>query len=190
MIEQLAEEVHVWVAGIETDFAEGGRCMLLSDHERDRRRRLGEPARLQFVLSRAVLRSVLAQYWPEEPKDIPLSTGCAHCGDPSHGKPALEIPPESRPFSFSLSRTHGRVLVAVARHEVGVDVERVDQDFDVQRAAPLVLGDGDRPVCGVHAFYALWTSKEAYLKGLGLGLVREPCSISFLPDQRTGWPRR
>lgn len=67
-----------------------------------------------------------------------------------HGKPRLAAPDGG--LAFNLSHSGSLALVAVARREVGVDVERI-------RAK--------RPV----DFYRRWADREARVKCLGTGLT-------------------
>jgi 4'-phosphopantetheinyl transferase len=89
------------------------------------------------------------------------------------------------PPSFSLAHTAGLAVLAVARVEVGVDIERIAGP-DVLEAARLALSDDERarmadwaPGDAPAAFLDLWTRKEAYLKGIGLGIVRDPRLVTF-----------
>src|SRR5207237_9401676 len=63
---------------------------------------------------------------------------------------------------FSISDSGDLALVAIARREVGVDLERVRRRPVAARAAPL----------GTRAFFERWTRFEATGKALGTGLLR------------------
>jgi phosphopantetheinyl transferase len=63
---------------------------------------------------------------------------------------------------FSVSDSGDLALVAIARREVGVDVEQIRERPAAARAAPL----------GTRAFFERWTSIEATGKALGTGLAR------------------
>lgn len=93
------------------------------------------------------------------------------------GKPAL-TPVQASWLRFSSSHSADLVVIAVANGvEVGVDVEGVDRRFPTDKVAKRffsaaeladlrALSDQER----VATFFAIWTRKEAYLKGLGIGI--------------------
>ncbi|GAA1510537.1 4'-phosphopantetheinyl transferase family protein [Nocardioides humi] len=103
---------------------------------------------------------------------------CPGCGEP-HGRPRAE----GAGVEFSLSHTPGQVLVAVADAAVGVDVERHPDDpvalakllhpqewEEIDAAARGTLDGGRATV----RFTRAWSRTEAYLKGIGIGLGRDP----------------
>ncbi|MDQ6525852.1 4'-phosphopantetheinyl transferase superfamily protein [Nocardioides sp. LHD-245] len=103
---------------------------------------------------------------------------CPGCGEP-HGRPRAE----GAGVEFSLSHTPGQVLVAVADVAVGVDVERHPDDpvalakllhpresEEIEAAAQGTLDGGRATV----RFTRAWSRTEAYLKGIGIGLGRDP----------------
>ncbi|MEU1037895.1 4'-phosphopantetheinyl transferase family protein [Streptomyces sp. NPDC005551] len=129
-----------------------------------------------YVVAHAALRSVLSVLLGIRAEALPLMREpCAGCGGP-HGRPALR----TAGVHFSLSHSGDLVMVALAPAPVGVDVEGL-------ATAQAVLG----AQCALHpaearelarlpaherpaAFTRAWVRKEAYLKGLGTGLVRDP----------------
>ncbi|MCX6398574.1 MAG: 4'-phosphopantetheinyl transferase superfamily protein [Propionibacteriales bacterium] len=103
---------------------------------------------------------------------------CPGCGEP-HGRPRAE----GADVEFSLSHTPGQVLVAIADVPLGVDVERHPDDpvglsgllhpretAEIEAAAHGTLDGGRATV----RFTRAWSRTEAYLKGLGIGLGRDP----------------
>ncbi|MEO1087073.1 MAG: 4'-phosphopantetheinyl transferase superfamily protein [Acidobacteriota bacterium] len=124
--------------------------------ERDRRR---------FVRSHAALRGILARYAEAAPAELRFEAN-------EHGKPRLvgEGP------RFNLSHSGEWALVAVSTDcEVGVDLE-VERELEYLPAARLVFHDDE--VAQLEEardrlrddFFECWVRREAYLKGLGLGL--------------------
>lgn len=77
-------------------------------------------------------------------------------------------------FQFNISHTASMVILAVSLNSrVGIDVEKV-KDINLYEIENLFtpqelkeISDSKRPN---DSFYALWTMKEAILKGIGLGL--------------------
>jgi 4'-phosphopantetheinyl transferase len=95
------------------------------------------------------------------------------------GKPHLAGGAGARSLRFNLAHADDLALVAVARgREVGVDVEREHPeraDLDVARrmfAPPEAQALAALPPrLRARAFFTLWTIREAYAKGTGLGLA-------------------
>ena len=155
---------------------------LLSGEERARRQGLVfDRDRRDFLVARALLRTVLAGYTGGTPSDLRLVTG-------RHGRPELACPGgEPQPPRFSLAHTEGLMALAVTRgRAVGLDVEsrgnahhldgQAGQFLAVRERATLAgLPSGerlDRPV-------ELWTLKEAYSKAQGLGMGLPFRSVAF-----------
>jgi 4'-phosphopantetheinyl transferase len=82
-------------------------------------------------------------------------------------------------LEFSLSHTPGQVLVAIADVPVGVDVERhADDPVSLSRLlhpreTAEIVGTSD-PEEAALRFTRAWSRTEAYLKGIGIGLGRDP----------------
>jgi len=145
---------------------------LLSAEERQRHARFAFARdRHRFLVSRALLRSVLSHYAPVEPSDWVFRAG-------PFGKPELAGPGPA-PVKFNLSHTRGLAVCAVARGaQLGVDAERIDpararlelarRYFAPQETALLEGADETRRA---ELFFRLWTLKEAFLKARGTGLA-------------------
>src|SRR5689334_9960692 len=97
---------------------------------------------LDSVTSRWALREILGRYLGLPGEELRFETG-------EYGKPRLADPEGE--LAFNLSHSGSLALVAVARHEVGVDVERIRPK---------------RPA----DFYRRWAEREARVKCLGTGL--------------------
>ena len=120
------------------------------------------------------------------------------------GKPALAADCASSGLRFNISRTRGCVACAIARDEVGVDVEASDRlmDFDIAKRffAPeeARLVQSAPPDRRTSVFFRFWTLKEAFIKATGEGLRRPLDSFSFTFDpvrivfhpERADTPRR
>jgi 4'-phosphopantetheinyl transferase len=140
----------------------------LSADERVRHARLRQPDdRDRFVVAHALLRILLGRRLGVPPAAVALT---------DTGKPRLAGP--SRGHEFSLSHSGRRVVVAIAASTpVGVDVERVSDDRDLDVLIERVLGAGERSaLAGLvgparrEAFYRCWVRKEATVKATGHGL--------------------
>ncbi|MDF9816264.1 4'-phosphopantetheinyl transferase superfamily protein [Streptomyces sp. SPB162] len=122
------------------------------------------------------LRLLLGAHLGRAPRDVTLvREDCPGCGGP-HGRPAVE----GGGVHFSLSHSGSVALLAFAATPVGVDVETVPSADAVADIAAVLhraeiaeleaLEPPERPA----AFARAWVRKEAYLKGLGIGLGRDP----------------
>src|SRR5262245_34535275 len=166
-----ADEVHIW--RLMTDDLPDAAALavraLLSKDELARMNVFGhERDRALFLWSRGLMRSVLASY---------LRCTCADIryGANEFGKPVMA----EHSLRFNLTHTRGAIAFAVSRERnVGIDIEererRVDyvglakRFFAPQEAQHIQsLSEADRSA----AFFAIWTLKEAYVKGLGRGLT-------------------
>lgn len=161
---------------------------LLSPAERERYERfiVPEPAE-EFLVGRALLRSILGAYLGAKPQEIQLRLG-------PYGKPALAESKSS--IDFSLAHSQGLVACALARNcELGLDVEYLrtaDEALDLaerffERWEFIELSRLP-PRVRSFRFFQYWTLKEACLKALGTGLKipLDHFSFEFRPD---GTPR-
>ncbi|MFL5819847.1 MAG: 4'-phosphopantetheinyl transferase family protein [Solirubrobacteraceae bacterium] len=167
-----AGEVHVWVADLRVD--RGRRQQLerhLSPDERARAARFRRQSdRDRFVAARGLLREVLADRLGLPPDRVEMTAT-------ETGKPRLAS--ASGDLRFNASRSGERAAFALASaREVGVDVELVRDDLDVDTVARRALSPAELrawtqlPAAGrAAAFFAAWARKEAYAKGRGEGLA-------------------
>jgi len=144
---------------------------LLDPAERERAGRMRAPgARAAFVQTRVALRRALARLLERPPAAVPISLD-------ANGKPRLTADAGLPDLRFSVAHTRGLALCALALdRELGVDVEWRGRDLPWQDMAATAFSlaeqealaalpeDARRP-----GFYAGWTRKEAWLKGLGTG---------------------
>lgn len=150
----------------------------LRGDERARAARIRRPGgRARFIAGRVVLRELLARCAGEVPPDAPLIAS-------STGKPRLAGPGAP---SFSISHAGDVVLVALARAEVGVDVETPRPGLDPLALARRWLGvpaaehlAALEPDARPAGFLALWTRHEATVKCRGVGLAGDPTEADGL----------
>jgi 4'-phosphopantetheinyl transferase len=143
----------------------------LSEKERERAKRFHfEVDRRRFVLSRGNLRRRLAQELCREERDISFRIGEA-------GKPELSHPAGTGLF-FNVSHSGALVLFALARRQVGVDVEQWRDGVNVRQLAQRFYSEVEweelRRLEGSEqeeAFFRCWTRKEAIVKAVGKGLL-------------------
>ena len=146
---------------------------LLSSDERARALRFHfEHDAARYIVGRAILRLLTAQYLGREPASLHFSYG-------AHDKPMLaDVGVE---LQFNVAHSDGLVLVAFARQvEIGVDVELQHYLPDLHPVMRSSFAPAEREriealpsSASQHsAFFRCWTRKEAVLKALGWGLAR------------------
>jgi 4'-phosphopantetheinyl transferase len=143
--------------------------------------------RNRFIIGRAVLRLILADYLGQPPSQLTIGYG-------DRGKPSLLHQSASTGLRFNLAHAEGLALYAITRgREVGVDLEKLrrlpdaaaiaERFFAPAEAAKLnsVLGT----VVETQAFFNCWTRKEAFLKSEGSGLFRplDSFEVTLLPEE-------
>ena len=143
---------------------------------------IAQPERRRFVLSRIVLRHILARYHGTAPDAVPLAREAG-------GRPYVE---GSDQLFFSLSHSGEIAVIAIATSPVGVDVERIrsierapaiarrvlhHDTVDILHALPAPLFDA--------AFLDAWTQREAHVKAVGGGLFRTADVLPFDASQPT-----
>jgi 4'-phosphopantetheinyl transferase len=164
-----ANGVHVWAwdldrAPLDSDW------QILSEAEMVRARRFVFPQlRDRYVCAHAAMRTLLGRY-----SGIPA--GQITFASNNYGKPQIEGDPDAQQIQFNLTHSAGLAALAVSwNYTLGIDIEQVRPiDFDVaaHHFSPyelLTLGSLPQPQW-LAGFYRCWTSKEALLKGEGLGL--------------------
>ncbi|MEP7126996.1 MAG: 4'-phosphopantetheinyl transferase superfamily protein [Byssovorax sp.] len=154
---------------------------LLTPAERARKQRYYfEKNRHEFLLTRALVRTVLSRYAPLGPAAWAFSAN-------EWGCPAIASP-EGAGLRFNLSNTKGLVCCLVAHdRDVGVDVEDVEREGQTVDIADRFFSPSE--VAELHAlpeerrrarFFDYWTLKEAYIKARGMGLAIPLDQFSFL----------
>ena len=146
----------------------------------------------RYVVAHGAAREVLAEVTAARPGALRIERQCRHCGDPAHGKPELADVPD---LSFSLSHSGSTAFVAVARGaRVGVDVEMIRARRNLERLARRALTPEEYEAWRVVPrtsrtieFLRNWTAKEAYLKAIGLGIVRPLRTVSARPEGWSVW---
>ena len=167
------DEVHVWRASLRRDPSEVAALRtLLSADELGRADRFHFPRdRDAFTVARGGLRTLLGRYLGLPPASLRFKYN-------DFGKPSLETDTGGARPRFNLSHAGDVALYAVTDgREVGIDVERVREDFATHEVAERffsrrefaslrALPDGEQ----TRAFFDCWTRKEAYIKARGAGL--------------------
>lgn len=183
MLSITSTDAHIWLAfydGIDDERLLASYRAVLTDAERAQEQRFHFARdRRRYLVTRALVRTVLSRYVPIAPADWTFSTN-------AYGCPAIANA-QAGDLSFNLSHTHSLIVLAVTRgRAVGVDVENV-------RAREVSIGIADRffapqevaalntvpPQDQQDRFFEYWTFKEAYIKARGMGLSLPLDKFSF-----------
>ena len=175
---------------------------ILSEEETLRARRFVYPQdRDRYVRAHSIMRTLLSSYLGIGAANIAFSTN-------AYGKPQAVCEEGTEQIQFNLTHSAGVAALAVSRgYELGIDIEQIrpiDSDVAEHHFSPrelLTLGSLP-PEQWLPGFYRCWTSKEALLKGEGLGLnlpldgfdvevhpLRAPALIAVAPhiNIASGW---
>lgn len=192
MLEIGSGQIHLWL----TFYDEIREQRLLSDYwallsaaERDKHSRFRfERDRSQYLVTRALVRTVLAKYASIDPQDWRFTTNAF--GRPQIANEGIA----AADFTFNISHTRGLIVLGVAcGRELGVDVENIcareacveiaDRWFAPEEVAALhELPPEQQP----HRFFEYWTLKESYIKarGAGLSMPLDRFWFQFLENDR------
>jgi len=190
--------VHVWRLPVAASAAQmSDFSHLLTETERARGSRfVREPDLLRFALGRAATRALLSRYLARPAAAIDLMAD-------ANGKLRLQgaTGADQPMIHFNLSHSGDWVVIAFSRAcAVGIDVEATAERAASADLIAYVMGDREQqrlqslPASRQRAgFFKCWTSKEAFIKGCGVGLTAalkgiEVCVDPDLPARLIGAP--
>lgn len=185
--------VHVWWFSVREHVS----CLhylqsLLSQDEAEKASRYRfEADRVRSIVSRGLLRRYLASYLNVSPETPILATT-------AHEKPYLRNPGLYNRLHFNVSHSGDHVLIAFSTtYRVGIDVEKVEPQRisdDLTRTCftdrELATWHRLAPDSRAQRFFQSWAQKEAYMKGLGLGLSLEPREVEVSDNPCVELPAR
>jgi len=127
--------------------------------------------RKQYLVTRALIRTNIANYLGIAPKDVNFILN-------KYGRP--EISPEQNLINlrFNLSHTDGLIMCGVTlNNDIGVDVEHINCNNNIDEFAKFALSSSEyeqlqllHPDHRKRRFLDFWTLKESYIKACGRGL--------------------
>ncbi|MGA3092604.1 MAG: 4'-phosphopantetheinyl transferase superfamily protein [Terriglobales bacterium] len=178
-------EIHLWLAFYDEITEEGLHCAyreLLDTAEKEQEPRFYFARdRQRYLITRALVRTVLSRYIPIHPKEWIFSTT-------AYGRPDIaNAQAREACLVFNISHTHSLIVLGVTkRRALGVDVENfrarevsleiADRYFAPQEVADLTATP---PHQQQYRFFEYWTFKEAYIKARGMGLSLPLDKFSF-----------
>lgn len=186
----LQDEAHVWL--IEPESIRDPSVLkyirsILDSNERKRLDRFHFPDDgHSYLVSHALLRSVLSQYANVSPSDWRFGQG-------QHGRPEI-IPDNLTRLRFNLTHTAGLAACIVTfDDDCGIDAEKIrnrrdplgiaKRMFSAPELDQLIQCDGQ---AFLEYFYEHWTLREAYVKARGIGISFPTRELRFrVEDQGT-----
>jgi 4'-phosphopantetheinyl transferase len=180
-VPHLAErEAHVWCLSLSLTMDEQSYCFsILSPDEKLRAEKFYfDGVRQDFIAGRGLLRILLGRYLQMDPIRIQFEY--------VSGRPVLD-----HPIRFNVSHSDGLGVFILSKSRVGIDVEHIRPLADLDGLAEHFFTEQEsasiRSLAGQlkqEVFFKLWTCKEAYLKGLGTGLLRPLDQIEIILESR------
>ena len=164
--------VHVWRICLQRDASQELKLYnILSVDERLRSSRYRfNIDHHRFVIARGVVRIILGGYLGVAPSKVRFSYN-------RYGKPSLDH--GSNAVRFNVAHSRDLAYLAVTKSsEVGIDLEFIDRDFAISKAAKHVFSSREYFQLQtamqdeqVDLFFRFWTRKEAILKAAGDGFA-------------------
>jgi 4'-phosphopantetheinyl transferase len=180
----LEAEVHVWTLPLMGSQGDVSRLRgLLSKEEEDRiERQVAPEKRVELAVAWGQTRRILASYIGCSPHHVPLSRQ-------RNGKPIVEQG-VANGLTISLAHSFPLAQLAVAsRGAIGVDVERLRRGLPVGALAARFFALSEQVAIAslreerrTLAFFRVWARKEAYLKGVGVGVPSGLCRFAVTVD--------
>jgi 4'-phosphopantetheinyl transferase len=181
-------EVHIWRIRLDCSADQTGRLAgLLSPDEKERaaRYRIDE-VRREYIVGRAALRILLANYLGDSPQAIPFAYE-------ERGRPVLAHTHCASGLCFNLSNARILALAAFTQgRRIGIDLESNKRRVELNDVAARFFAPAERAALfdlpadrQRQAFFNCWTRKEAYLKARGMGLSRplDRFEVSLAPGE-------
>jgi len=126
-----------------------------------------------YTVTRAHLKLLLADIYCMPPEKMIIVAGI-------NGKPHVK---DYDNIHFNVSHTHERAVIALSKHQIGIDLEYMNPAFDFASVAEFACSATELKLLSETKsprteFFKLWTRKEAFLKGLGTGLINDLKTIT------------
>lgn len=181
-LELETQDVHLWLISFERIADTIGEMSRLLSHDEGTRaaRFYFERDRRRFILSRGILRMLLALYLSVDPHKVRFCPG-------TYGKPNLGDEHFDSGVQFSLSRTRRFSLLGITRgRSIGVDIEEIRPMQDVEQLASQIFSQNENlewdslpNQLKETAFFRGFVCKEACIKAMGMGFFQPPEQVEF-----------
>jgi 4'-phosphopantetheinyl transferase len=124
---------------------------------------------ISYLVSYVVLRLLIAKYTGMEFDQIVFRYN-------NYGKPYIK----GYDMYFNLSHTLSNTVIAFCKKEIGIDIEHLDREVEVDNLAQMVFSAREQGLLKRSQkdyqhkkFFEIWTQKEAALKCIGIGIGHE-----------------
>jgi 4'-phosphopantetheinyl transferase len=162
-------EVHIYLTKpeeVDPSLLSKYKKLLCQDEHKRHDRFKFQKLKTNFLITRALARTTLAEYLGCNPNDLTFGTN-------SYGKPSLEG------ISFNLSHTDGLIALGVMKNQLfGIDTENLDRKITEKNIAKRFFAEPEyqeiMECTGIERklkFLQFWTLKEAYIKAVGKGMA-------------------
>jgi 4'-phosphopantetheinyl transferase len=187
-------DIHVWLAFYDEINQERLHSVyreLLNAEEREQEPRFYfERDRRRYLITRALVRTVLSRYTSIHPREWIFSAN-------SYGRPEIaNAEARDASLSINISHTHSLIILGVTKgRALGVDVENfrerdVSMDVAERYFAPQEVATLNAAPLHEqqYRFFEYWTFKESYIKarGMGLSLSLDKFSFYYPGDSEVG----
>ena len=174
---QLNKSIHLWKVDVDNDPKIISELKKNLDYDELKRseRFAFEKDRNQFITAHGMLRNILSRYMDFSPSQIQFKRT-------SNGKPYVHFPTTF--IKFNISHSENLILIALADHEIGIDLEKVKDSFEYNELSKTYFSHHEQKEITSSplpkkTFYKLWTRKEAVLKASGIGITDELKNIEI-----------
>jgi len=178
-------EIHLWLAFYDeiTDerLLADYRTLLNPEEKEQQSRFYFARDRQRYLVTRALVRTVLSRYALIDPREWVFSTNAYGCPAIANAQVKEEC------LSFNISHTHSLIVLGVTRRRaLGVDVENCrSREAAIEIADRFFAPAEVKALSGVpphqqqYRFFEYWTFKESYIKARGMGLSLPLDKFSF-----------
>ncbi len=131
---------------------------------------ISSQSRNEFLITRAVLRLLLAEYLKKSTTDITIST------KKGNSKPFIHPTENTKNIHFNVSHSGNWSLIIIGNTPLGIDVEKINPGFGYKEIMDYSFTKEEKDFIKASenkqvSFYTLWSRKESLLKGIGTGLA-------------------
>ena len=184
------DEAHLWLAATDAglfspEVLESCRAYLTIEERAQEHTFLSPHVAHEFVIARALCRTVLSRYAALDPLDW-------HFTKNKYGRPEIANGPPDCRLHFNISHCDGLVACIVAQdRDIGVDVECISRNISHLEIAKSMFSPREYSALSslpqsqhLRRFFEYWTLKESYIKARGMGLSLPLDQFSFAIDHR------
>ncbi len=174
--------IHLWHVHLKASSEEINNLKtLISTEEKQRAERFAfDHLQRRYIITRGRLRQILGQYLNLNPQQISFKYS-------DKGKPF--IPQQNNPdnLQFNLSHSEDKAIYGIRfQGWIGVDIEKIREIKEIDNLTKrFFCSEEFRFIQGLKgqdkqkAFFQIWTAKEAYLKGIGVGISGGLTQMAF-----------